>query len=472
MCSTNLSFIDFKLTPWWWFHPIHYIHCNISSPKGFKGPLEVRTSPPSRSEASRTVTCAWGRLRCSSRAQVRPETPGGTGRSSWKAKPWLQTCSIFVGSFSQCLNLVESGHKAGNIGTTECPSENARPHHITPPPTMQNLGAAISLWQLQNAHIHECFGTVIPWCSQLQVMDTINVDSTLTSKEHPRTVGFFLPLWHCFDTFWYTAGFQAKRKLTETEAADAGKQTSASVLHRSPTAVGFSLNTILFRIRWRAMRSWTRANFDILRTSNELCHHVPFFGERNCKSLRAFFLSRNQSPKSCIAAWTEHTHAAICMWLKQNKQMYTNVIICQLTTSIYVNLLQQWIWICWISVYHRIDYQKGIWHIKHHQNICSIQQLFFRGLRLKFHIVSRKTMFRYSESFGFQLRCPRRSASTSRCICSSFACNLGTELGLADPDSGALKIMHPLNCLCIWRCGKPWFALCNQDSNDRVLLIM
>jgi hypothetical protein len=74
----------------------------------------------------------------------------------------VQTCSIFVGSFSQCLNLVESGHKAGNIGTTECPSENARPHHITPPPTMQNLGAAISLWQLQNAHIHECFGTVIP----------------------------------------------------------------------------------------------------------------------------------------------------------------------------------------------------------------------------------------------------------------------------------------------------------------------
>ena len=143
-----------------------------------------------------------------------------------------------------------------------------------------------------------------------------------------------------------------------------------------------------------------------------------------------FFLSRNQSPKSCIAAWTEHTHAAICMWLKQNKQMYTNVIICQLTTSIYVNLLQQWIWICWISVYHRIDYQKGIWHIKHHQNICSIQQLFFRGLRLKFQDVSRKTMFRYSESFEFQLRCPRRSASTSRCICSSFACNLGTELGL------------------------------------------
>ena len=132
----------------------------------------MRTSPPSRSEASRTVTCAWGRLRCSSRAQVRPETPGGTGRSSWKAKPWLQTgvllkmvstpkpngwwslsllngynweytqhfqtnpnmfkmvqtCSIFVASFSQCLNLVESGHKAGNIGTTECPSENARPH--------------------------------------------------------------------------------------------------------------------------------------------------------------------------------------------------------------------------------------------------------------------------------------------------------------------------------------------------------
>ena len=143
-----------------------------------------------------------------------------------------------------------------------------------------------------------------------------------------------------------------------------------------------------------------------------------------------FSLSRNQSPKSCIAAWTEHTHAAICMWLKQNKQMYTNVIICQLTTSIYVNLLQQWIWICWISVYHRIDYQKGIWHIKHHQNICSIQQLFFRGLRLKFQDVSRKTMFRYSESFEFQLRCPRRSASTSRCICSSFACNLGTELGL------------------------------------------
>ena len=139
--------------------------------------------------------------------------------------------------------------------------------------------------------------------------------------------------------------------------------------------------------QWEAGQGRTLTFFELRTSYAIMCH---FLVSEIANRFGLFFLSRNQSPKSCIAAWTEHTHAAICMWLKQNKQMYTNVIICQLTTSIYVNLLQQWIWICWISVYHRIDYQKGIWHIKHHQNICSIQQLFFRGLRLKFHIVSRK----------------------------------------------------------------------------------
>ena len=96
----------------------------------------------------------------------------------------------------------------------------------------------------------------------------------------------------------------------------------------------------------------------------------------------------------------DRTHPHGNMHVIEAKQ--TNVIVCQLTTSIYVNLLQQWIWICWISVYHRIDEQKGIWHIKNHQKICSIQQLFFRSLRLKSQEKHRKTMFRYSESFGLK----------------------------------------------------------------------
>lgn len=130
------------------------------------------------------------------------------------------------------------------------------------------------------------------------------------------------------------------------------------------------------------MRSWTRANFDILRTSNtELCHHVPFFGERNCKLFRALLFIQEPISEE-LHCGLDRTHPRSNMHVIEAKQ--TNVIICQLTTSIYVNLLQQWIWICWISVLHRIDYQKGLWHIKNHQNICSIQQLFFRGLRLKF----------------------------------------------------------------------------------------
>ena len=79
---------------------------------------------------------------------------------------WLkhvQRCSIFFASFPQCLNLVERCGKwaqSGQHRDNRMP-ENARLHHVTPPPTMQNFGAAISLRQLHNARVHECFGTVI-----------------------------------------------------------------------------------------------------------------------------------------------------------------------------------------------------------------------------------------------------------------------------------------------------------------------
>ena len=175
--------------------------------------------------------------------------------------------------------------------------------------------------------------------------------------------------------------------------------------------------------QWEAGQGRTLTFFELRTSYAIMCH---FLVSEIANRFGLFFIQEPISEE--LHCGLDRTHPRSNMHVIEAKQ--TNVIICQLTMSIYVNLLQQWIWICWISVYHRIDYQNGIWHIKNHQNICSIQQLFFRGLRLKFQDVSRKTMFRYSESFEFQLRCPRRSASTSRCICSSFACNLGTELGL------------------------------------------
>ena len=65
---------------------------------------------------------------------------------------------VLVLNFRILWKVDESGHNAGNIGTTECPSEIALPCHITPPLRMQNFGTAISLRQLQHTHVHERFG--------------------------------------------------------------------------------------------------------------------------------------------------------------------------------------------------------------------------------------------------------------------------------------------------------------------------
>lgn len=248
----------------------------------------------------------------------------------------VQTCSIFVGSFSQCLNLVESGHKAGNIGTTECPSENARPHHITPPPTMQNLGAAISLWQLQNAHIHECFSTVIPWCSQLQVMDTI---MSILRWQPKNIQELWVSFCHCgialihFDTLQASrqkGNLQKQKRLMLENRLVLQCFTGHLLLLGSPWTQFCSASV---EEQWEAGQGRTLTFFELRTLSYAIMCHFLVSEIANC--FGHFFLSRNQSPKSCIAAWTEHTHAAICMWLKQNKQMSSSVSWLRQFMSIY-----------------------------------------------------------------------------------------------------------------------------------------
>lgn len=139
------------------------------------------------------------------------------------------------------------------------------------------------------------------------------------------------------------------------------------------------------------------------------------------------------------------TQQYACDWSKTNKCHHLSVDyvnFCQFTTAVDLDMLNQR-----ISSYRRPE--RYLTHQKSSKDLqwsAAFSNCSFAAWDLSF----KKN---HVSIFGIlwieKLRCPRRSASTSRCICSSFACNLGTELGLADPDPGALKIMHPLNCLCL-----------------------
>ena len=125
----------------------------------------------------------------------------------------------------------------------------------------------------------------------------------------------------------------------------------------------------------------------ILGYEYPICGNPHFWGERNCRSLNFFIQEPISEELHCGLG---RTHTAICMCLKQDKQMSSNVSGLRQFNSIYVNLLQHWIWIYWIRINQRIWLPER--SLTHHKSSKRLRHSTIVLLRPETE-VSRKTIF-------------------------------------------------------------------------------